>query len=1040
MTAQPNIRSDILGKLLLIQETLEVLPDNAGIAAFLSRALGEIPGVTDLHLCVGGTVFPPSAEFVEACARHAETHDASGACTGLMVGNARTICTPLRTARNLYGMLILSLDDEEAFSPYRAFVQNIANVIATTCETREYIHQLDEARAGLETQVVERTATLRESQEKFRALVETTSDWVWEVDAGGTYVYASPKVEALLGYKPDEVIGKTPLGLMPPEERQRIAPAFLAARQARKPLEQVINTNLHKDGHAVVMETSGTPIIDSRGNLAGYRGINRDITARRRAEESLRESEEKFRQVSASAQDAVIVLNQDGAITDWNAAAEKIFGYAATEIIGQDLHSLLVPARQRGASEKGIQQFRKSGTGPVINKTLELAALRRDGTEFPVELSISSVQLRGQWHAIGIVRDISERKRAETALQQSKNSMDEAQRIARVGNWELNIASDALTWTDEIYRIFEIDPQKFGASYEAFLGAIHPDDRERVDKVYADSVKNRTPYSIEHRLLMHDGRVKFVQERCETFYSDDGRPLRSIGTLQDITERKQAEAARIQLAAIVQFSNDAIIGKDLDGIISSWNPGAEKVYGYRADEIVGRSVSVLAPDDRKDEMMQLLGAICRGETVVNFETERFRKDGQRIDIALTMSPIKDPGGRITGVSTIARDITEKKQAERALHKVNRALKALSNCNMALIHATEEMQFLNEICRVILDSEGYRLAWVGYVEHDAQKTVRLVAQSGYEPGYMEQALITWADNERGRGPLGIAIRTGRIQVVQDVKTDPQFEPWRENAARLGYGSVLVAPLLADSRVIGALSIHAEGANAFDAGEIALLSELAADMAFGIVTLRTRGAHEHSAMRLQRSMEATIQAMADTVEMRDPYTAGHQRRVAELAMAIARDMGLAEDQVRGVHLAGVVHDLGKIHIPAEILSKPGKLTNIEFELIKTHPEAGYEILKGIDFPWPIAQIVFQHHERLDGSGYPRGLKADEILLEARILTVADVVEAMASHRPYRPALGIERALEEIATNSGKYYDAQVARTCIGLFRDKMFAFTR
>lgn len=508
--------------------------------------------------------------------------------------------------------------------------------------------------------------------------------------------------------------------------------------------------------------------------------------------------------------------------------------------------------------------------------------------------------------------------------------------------------------------------------------------------------------------------------------------------LNDAATRRQVEAVRTQLVAIVQSSYDAIIGKNLDGVITSWNPGAEKVYGYSAQEVVGKPVSVLAPEGRKEEIKGLIEQVRRGEAVVNFETERLRKDGSRIDIALSLSPIRDAAGRIVGASTIARDITEKKQAERALLKVNRALKALSDCNQALIHASDEMQLLNEICRVIVNAGGYRLAWVGYAEHDAQKTVRPVAQSGFEPGYMEHADITWADNERGRGPLGIAIRSGQMQVVQDVKTDPCFEPWRANAVELGYDSVLVAPLVSDSVILGALSIYAAGADAFDSEEITLLSELAADMAFGIATLRTRSAHERSAERLQRSLEATIQAVAGTVEMRDAYTAGHQRRVAELATAIARDMGLAQDQVHGVYLAAVVHDLGKIHIPAEILTKPGKLSPIEFELIKMHPEAGYDILKGVDFPWPIAQIVFQHHERLDGSGYPRGLKGDEILLEARILMVADVVEAMASYRPYRPALGIDLALQEITAHAGQYYDADVVRSCISLFREKAFVF--
>lgn len=508
--------------------------------------------------------------------------------------------------------------------------------------------------------------------------------------------------------------------------------------------------------------------------------------------------------------------------------------------------------------------------------------------------------------------------------------------------------------------------------------------------------------------------------------------------LSDAATRRQAEAVRTRLAAIVQSSNDAIIGMDPDGVITSWNPGAEKVYGYSAEEVVGKPVSLLAPAEKKGETRAFIEIMKRGELVTDIETHRIRKDGGSIEVAYRLSPIKDPHGRTVGVSAIVRDITEKKQAERALLKVNRALKTLSDCNQALIHASDEMQLLNEICNVIVSAGGYRLAWVGYVEQDAQQTVRPVAQMGFEPGYMEHAHITWADNERGCGPLGIAIRSGQLQVVQDVKTDPCFKPWRANAVELGYDSVLVAPLVSDAMTLGALSIYAAGANAFDTGEIALLRELADDMAFGIATLRTRQANERSAQRLRRSLEATIQAVAGTVEMRDAYTAGHQRRVAELASAIASDLGLAPEQVHGVYLAAVVHDLGKINIPAEILSRPGKLSAVEFELIKAHSEAGYDILKSVDFPWPIAQIVLQHHERLDGSGYPRGLKGDQILLEARILMVADVVEAMASHRPYRAALGIELALQEIAAHAGVRYDPDVVRSCIGLFREKAFAF--
>ncbi len=186
-------------------------------------------------------------------------------------------------------------------------------------------------------------------------------------------------------------------------------------------------------------------------------------------------------------------------------------------------------------------------------------------------------------------------------------------------------------------------------------------------------------------------------------------------------------------------------------------------------------------------------------------------------------------------------------------------------------------------------------------------------------------------------------------------------------------------------------------------------------------------------LKKTIEGTIHILAATVETRDPYTAGHQENVSELAVAIANEMHLTEQQVEGIRMAGLIHDLGKIQVPAEILSKPGKISELEFELIKIHPQVGYDLLKDIEFSWPIADIVHQHHEKMDGSGYPQGLKGDEILIEARILTVADIVEAMSSHRPYRPALGIKKALDQIKQDRGVLLDTHVVDACLKIFKE-------
>jgi putative nucleotidyltransferase with HDIG domain len=197
-------------------------------------------------------------------------------------------------------------------------------------------------------------------------------------------------------------------------------------------------------------------------------------------------------------------------------------------------------------------------------------------------------------------------------------------------------------------------------------------------------------------------------------------------------------------------------------------------------------------------------------------------------------------------------------------------------------------------------------------------------------------------------------------------------------------------------------------------------------------------EHS--KLQKAMDGVIHAMSLVVETRDPYTAGHQRRVAELVRAIAKEMGLSKWQIMGVHVAGLLHDVGKVAVPSEILSKPGKINQYEFGIIKDHCRVGYEILQWIDFPWPVTRVILQHHERLDGSGYPAGLAGEDIVLEARILGVADVVEAISSHRPYRPALGLECALEEISRASGILYDSEVVDACLKLLKKNEPEFDR
>ncbi|OGQ96047.1 MAG: hypothetical protein A2521_14210 [Deltaproteobacteria bacterium RIFOXYD12_FULL_57_12] len=395
--------------------------------------------------------------------------------------------------------------------------------------------------------------------------------------------------------------------------------------------------------------------------------------------------------------------------------------------------------------------------------------------------------------------------------------------------------------------------------------------------------------------------------------------------------------------------------------------------------------------------------------------------------------------------TLQEEVEYRRKAEETVNKINLELTMLSDCIHAVVRASDETDLIKEICRIIVEVGQYSMAWVGFAEQDEAKNINTVAAVGIEKVYLENVRMTWGDTETGRGPTGQAFRSGEPAINTDTRTNPEMSPWREEALKRGYLSSVALPMAGAGKVFGTLNIYAAEVDAFDHYEVQRLREVANDLAYGVIALRTREERNLAGVelqanleKLQAALEGTVKVVASTVEVRDPYTAGHQKRVANLAKKIAEKMGLPPETVDGVYMAGLVHDLGKIYVPAEILSKPSLLADIEFNLIKTHPRVGFDLLNTIDFPWPIAKIVHQHHEKMNGSGYPAGLAGEEILLEARIITVADVVEAMGSHRPYRPSLGLERALSQIREQRGILYDSQVVDVCLDLFATAEFSF--
>lgn len=501
--------------------------------------------------------------------------------------------------------------------------------------------------------------------------------------------------------------------------------------------------------------------------------------------------------------------------------------------------------------------------------------------------------------------------------------------------------------------------------------------------------------------------------------------------------RREHRLAEAKFRALIENATDLVVVVGADATISYVSPSLTRLGGYLPEEAIGRSyLEFVHPDDAERARAVLAETLSHPDGMHKSDMRTRHKDGRWVVLeSFARNALGDPAVR--GIVINARDVTERRREEEVLERSNRALRTLSAGNTTLVRATDEAALLAEMCRVVVAEGGYRAAVVAYRRDDPAKTVEPLAAFGIELSRARQLPITWGEGEHGDGAIARAIRLGAPQLVRNAGSESRQARWQDLLPAAGEWSALALPLRLNSDApFGALYIVASGGEAFDESESRVLAELSHDLAFGVGVLRTRVAREQATRKLRSSLEQTIEAIAATLERRDPYTAGHERGVAGLAVAIGREMGLADSICEGIHFGALVHDLGKIQVPAEILSKPSRLSAIEYELVKAHPEVGYDILKAIEFPWPVAQMVLQHHERLDGSGYPRGLGRQDIVLEARVLAVADVVEAMASHRPYRPGMGVDKALAEIERNRDRLYDAQAVDACLRLFREKNY----
>ncbi len=482
----------------------------------------------------------------------------------------------------------------------------------------------------------------------------------------------------------------------------------------------------------------------------------------------------------------------------------------------------------------------------------------------------------------------------------------------------------------------------------------------------------------------------FVAATAFLLYRTLRRQMRMLK--KEVEARQQAEArtgeCEERFSMIFHSSPVGItLSRLSDKRLVDVNSALLDMVGYSREESIGRTPQEAGVWISPEDQDRLLEGIRRQGRVAGIEL-RFRKKSGEEGIMLGSAGLISLAGE-AHLLGMALDITERKRAEEALRSSEERSKRyfeLGLIGMVLSSPTKgTLEVNDEACRML----GY--------ERD-------------ELLHMSWAQVTHPDDLEANYAYANRLLAGEID---GYTFDKRY-------------------IRKDGKVIyGTMSAKCvRGAD----GSIDYIVSLIQDIT------KRKEAEERlgsTLANLRKAVGGTIQAIVQVVEMRDPYTAGHQRRVADLARSIAAEMGLSSDIVEGIRIAAVMHDIGKVSVPAEILSKPGKLTQNELELIKDHPLTGYDILKDVDFPWPIAEIIYQHHERLDGSGYPRGLKGDDVLLEARIIALADVVEAIASHRPFRPAHGIDVALDEITKNKGVLYDPFVVDACLTLFLEKGYA---
>jgi PAS domain S-box-containing protein/putative nucleotidyltransferase with HDIG domain len=875
---------------------------------------------------------------------------------------------------------------------------------------------------------------LTESEERYALAAAGANDGIWDWDMITGQAYMSPRYKEMLGYAEDELGDSYAMweSLLHPDDRQA-AVATMKALQSGEISEFRLEYRLrHKDGSYRWILDRGKAVRDEQGRPHRAAGSHTDITERKQAEEALRTSEARYASFIDATEDMAFIKDDELRYLVVNRVGEAFFGAAAAEIVGRTDEDVMPPDAVAGCRDSDLLALERGdmviAEEPVGDRIYEVR-------KFPVALGSARVGVGGY------VRDITEARRSRAALE------ERTQRLAALNELALDLADlpaevslqDFLTEklmgvtgaaavafndyelrdkalvlrevrfaeglprkvaaavrkpliglrspvSDEAYRtITENIVATLPTLTEASFGAVSPAIGAALQRALGVDRLVALVYVIEGRLYgtsvaaLRSGVPDPSPDLLESFAHMGAvslRRWRADEALKDSEERHRV---------LFEMLPTGVTVADETGRITEANRAAERILGLtpvaqRQRTIDGPEWSVIRPDGSPmpDDEYASVRALKEQRPIDNIELGVVRPGGETVWLSVNAAPLPDHR-----VAISYDDLTERKLAEEALRE--------SEQRLELAHrATNDV------------------VWDWDIVHDAQRWNAAGATVFGWTEIVEHAVTAAWWVERVHPDDRRRVEEGFFAVVDDPARSSWQEDYRFLKADGDYAQVMDRGyVLRDARgravrMIGAMLDITERKQAQDA---------LAD----------------SATRLQATLHDTVKAMGEIVGLRDPYTARHEKSVTRLAIAIAEDLGLDEKTREGLMLAGEVHDIGKICVPAEILSKPAALTDMEYRLVQQHAQTGREILSGITFQQPVAEIVGQHHERLDGSGYPDGLAGDDIRSEARILAVADVIEAMASHRPYRPALGMEAALAEVRAGAGKVYDADVAAAC-------------